>query len=159
MANINTIDEANAFLERYLPVYAERFAVTASKIGDLHRPIPRGIDLDRILCVKTERALRNDFTIAHDKKLYQILDNTPAKKVIVEERVNGSMVVRYKDIGLRFKEITAKPAKKPYVFKIRKAYVPPADHPWKSFKISPYSSQYSQREKVAPKEKELLLTK
>ena len=160
LANVRTIDQANAFLERYLPIYAERFAVTASKAGDLHRPVPKGIDLDRILCVKTERTLRNDFTIAHDKKLYQVLDNTPAKKVTVEERINGSMIVRYKDRALRFKKITTKPPKEPYVFKIRKVYIPPADHPWKrTFKINPQYQQYQQREKGNQKEKELLLTK
>jgi hypothetical protein len=160
LENICTIEEANAFLDKYLPVYTKRFAVEASKPGNLHRPVPKGIDLDRILCVKTERALRNDFTIAHDKKLYQILDNTPAKKVTVEERVNGSMIVRHKDRALKFKEILTKPAKKPYVFKIRKVYVPPPDHPWKmSFKINSQYQQYQQREKGNQKEKELLLTK
>jgi hypothetical protein len=159
LRNICSIDAANKFLEYYLTVFARRFAVPPSKEGDLHRPIPKGIDLDRILCVKTERALNNDFTIAHDKKLYQILDNTPAKKVMVEERIDGSMIMRCKDTDLRFKEITTKPSKKPYVFKIRKVYIPPADHPWKrSFKINSRYQQYSQREKGNQKEKGLLLT-
>lgn len=165
LANICTIDEANVFLARYLPVYAKRFAVEPSKMDDLHRPIPKGIDLDRILCVKTERTLRNDFTIAHDKKLYQILDNVAAKKVIVEERVDGSMIIRHKETSLKFKEIKTvsdrlKPEKKTYEFRLRKVYIPPPDHPWKrSFKeLNTQYSQYQQREKVAPKEKELLLT-
>jgi hypothetical protein len=163
LRKISSIEEANKFLDYYIPVFAKRFAVSPAKEGDLHRPIPKGMDLDRILCVKTQRTINNDFTIAHDKKLYQILDNTPARKVMVEEHIDGSMVIRYKDITLRFKEITTRPPKKkePYVFKMRKVYTPPANHPWKSFKTSPYSShyqQYSQREKVAPKEKGLLLT-
>ena len=164
LANICTIDEANAFLESYLPIYAKRFAVKASKTGDLHRPIPKGIDLDKILCVKTERALRNDFTIAHDKKLYQILNNVAAKKVMVEERIDGSMIIRYKETSLKFKEIKTasdrlEPKKKAYEFKPRRVYIPPANHPWKrSFKINQQYAQYSQREKVAQKEKGLLLT-
>jgi DNA-binding Lrp family transcriptional regulator len=142
LRKIGSITEANKFLEHYLPVFAKRFAVPAAKEGDLHRPIPKGIDLDRILCVKTERALNNDFTIAHEKKLYQVLDNTPAKKVIVEDHIDGSMVVRYKDTALRFKEITAKPPKKAYEFKlVRKAYVPPADHPWRNYR---FGSHYPQ---------------
>lgn len=158
LRGIKTIEEANKFLEYYLPVYAKRFGVAPAKEGDLHRPIPKGIDLDRTLCVKTKRVLRNDFTVAHDKKLYQVLDNTRAKEVMVEERIDGSMIMRYKDTALRFKEITTRPPKKPYEFKIRKIYIPPADHPWKrSFKINTQYSQYQQREKVAPKEKGLLL--
>jgi transposase-like protein len=160
LRNISSIEAANSFLEYYIPVFAKRFAVPAAKEGDLHRPLPKGIDLDRILCVKTERTLNNDFTIAHEKKLYQILDNTPAKKVMVEDHVDGSMKVRYKDRVLRFKEIAARPPKKPYVFKlIKRSCVPAPDHPWRNFKFSPQYPHYSQREKVAPKEKGLLLTK
>ena len=103
LENARTIKDANKVLERFLPSYAKKFAVRALYSGDLHRSIPKGIDLDRILCIKTERALRNDFTVAHNSKLYQILDNVRAKKVMVEERVNGSMIARYKDAILRFK--------------------------------------------------------
>lgn len=163
LRKIGSIEAANKFLECYLPVFAKRFAVAPAKEGDLHRPLPKDIDLDRILCVKTERTLNNDFTVAHDKKLYQILNNTRAKKIMVEERIDGSMLMCYKDIVLRFKEITTKPKKKAYEFKlIRKAYIPPPDHPWKNFRFGsgyPQYSHYSQREKVAQKEKGLLLTK
>lgn len=162
LRKISSIEEANKFLEYYLPVFAKRFGMPPAKEGDLHRPIPKGIDLDRILCVKTERALRNDFTVAHDKKLYQVLDNIRAEKVMVEERIDGSMIMRYKDTVLKFKEITKRlkrePERKAYEFKLRTAYVPPADHPWRKFKINSHYQQYQQKEKVAPKEKGLLLT-
>ena len=163
LRKIRSMEEANKFLEHYLPVFAKRFGVPPAKEGDLHRPIPKGIDLDRILCVKTERALRNDFTVAHDKKLYQVLDNVRAKKVMVEERIDGSMIIRHKDASLKFKEIAQRPRKedpkKTYEFKLKRVYTPPAaDHPWRSFKFSPRYTHYSQREKVVPKEKGLLLT-
>ena len=161
LRGIKTIKEANKFLEYYLPVYAKRFGVPPAKEGDLHRPIPKGVDLDDILCIKTKRSLRNDFTVAHDKKLYQVLDNTRAKEVMVEERVDGLMIMRYKDTILKFKEITARPKKeehkKTYEFKMKKIYIPPKDHPWRRFKINPQYAQYQQKEKVAPKEKGLLL--
>jgi transposase len=160
-----TRDEANRVAERFLPKYAKRFSVKAVYSDDLHRAIPKDLDLDKILCVREEHPLRNDFTVVHDKKLYQIEDDTRAKKVTVEERIDGSMLIAYKDKPLKFKEITTRPKKEEpkrmYEFKIRKVYVPPPTHPWKSFKTSPYRShyqQYSQKEKVAPKEKGLLLT-
>ena len=157
-----TIDEANKVLERFLPSYAKRFCVKALYGDDLHRAIPRGIDLDRILCVRTKRALRNDFTVAHNSKLYQIEDNVRADKVMVEERIDGSMVITHKDKALKFKEITVRPKKeepkKTPKFKLKKVYAPPEDHPWRQFKINPQYSHYEQKEKVAQKEKELLLT-
>jgi len=162
LRGIKTIEEANKFLDYYLPVYAKRFGVAPAKEGDLHRPIPKGIDLDRILCVQTKHSLRNDFTVAHDKKLYQVLDNTRAKELMVEERVDGSMIMRYKDAVLKFKEITARPVKKEpkktYEFRLKRVYIPPKDHLWRRFKINPQYQQYQQKEKVAPKEKGLLLT-
>ncbi len=158
-----TKDEANKVVERFLPKYAKRFSVKAFYGDDLHRPIPKGLDLDKILCIREEHPLRNDFTVAHDKKLYQIEDNIRAKSVTVEERINSSMIITYKDKPLRFKEITIRPQKeepkKTYEFKIRKVYVPPKDHPWKRyFKVNPQYSHYQQKEKVAQKEKGLLLT-
>jgi len=156
-----TINEANKILERFLSRYAKRFCVKAFYSDDLHRSIPKDIDLDRILCVKTERLLRNDFTIAHNSKLYQIENNIRAKKVIVEERIDGSMIIRYKDTALKFKEITNRPKKKDpektYEFKFARVYTPcPVNHPWRRFKIS---THYKKREKKYQREKELLLTK
>ncbi len=159
-----TIIDANKVAGTFLPKYAKRFSVKALYSDDLHRPIPKGLDLDKILCKREEHPLRNDFTVVHDKKLYQIEDDTRAKKVVVEEKIDGSMLITYKDKQLKFKEITVRPkkeeSKKTYEFKIRKVYVPPATHPWKRyFNNNAQHSHYPQREKVAPKEKRLLLTK
>lgn len=159
LQGISSIAEGNRFLKRYLPVYARRFGVKPAKEGDLHRPLPKDIELNKILCKKTECALRNDFTVAYDKKLYQVEDNIRAKKVIVEERTDGSMLIRHKGAILKFKEIAARPEKiaqpKPYL--PRQVYIPPADHPWRRFRINPQYPQYEQKEKGSQKEKELLL--
>ena len=161
LRKIKSTEEANLFLKEYLPVYNKRFAVPAAKDADLHRPLAKGVDLERILCVKTERVLRNDFTVAHHGKLYQIEDNVRAHKVIVEERIDGSMIIAHKDKVLKFKEIIKRPRKaeeKPrYIFKLKKIYTPPHDHPWRVAGRAHYQ-QYQQKEKVAPKEKGLLLT-
>jgi len=164
LANINTIDQANIFLEKYLPVYSKRFAVKPAKADNLHRPIPKGIDLDRILCIKTKRQLRNDFTVAHDKKLYQILDNVRAERVIVEEYIDGSMGIWHKAAKLKFKEITTRPKKaapeKKHVFKLIRTHAPDAKHPWRQYRGRyPHNHAYSQKEKGAQKEKGLLLRK
>ena len=159
LKGIKSIAEANKFLAYYLPIYAKRFAVKPTNDVDLHRPIPEGINLDKILCIKTKRVLRKDFTIAHNGKLYQIEDNLSGKDVTVEERVDGSMLITYKDASLRFKEITTRPKKieqpKPYL--PRKPYVPPVDHPWRRFRTNSQFAQYEQKEKGSQKEKELLL--
>jgi hypothetical protein len=164
LKGIKTIEEANRFLRYYLPLYNKRFSLRAGEELDLHRPIPQDLDLDRILCFKTERALRNDFTIAHNNKLYQIKDNIITKKVTVEDRIDGSMLISYKGAILKFKEIITRSKRieeepKPYGVTPKKICIPPADHPWRKFKIKPQFTNYEQEVKGSQKEKKLLLTK
>ena len=144
LRGIKTIEEANKFLKYYLSKYNKRFSVIPLKKANLHRSIPQNIDIDLILCIKTERGVRNDFTIAHNKKLYQILEHTMAKRVIVEEKTNGRMFITYKGERLKYKEISNRPKKqdKPkesYVFKLKKVNIPSADHPWRKFLLNSYS--------------------
>lgn len=149
LLGISNIEDANKFLEHYLPIHNKRFGKKAIELQNLHTPIPQDIDLDSILCKKTERFLRNDFTIAHDSKLYQILVPVSAKKVIVEERMNGRMFVTYKNRYLRYKMIVQRPVKEnvPQIPRVpKKPYIPPADHPWKNFSIN---SSYKQLVKEA----------
>jgi len=141
LRGIRTIEEGNRFLAEYLPVYNKRFSVRPREKEDLHRALPRGLDLDAILCMKTERTLRNDFTVAHNRKLYQIEEATKATKVIVQDRMDGSMKITYQGHPLRFREIAERPIRetKPSIAtKRRKTYIPPADHPWRKFKIKNY---------------------
>jgi transposase len=145
LRGIGTIVEANAFLEGYLSVYNRRFSVCPKEKDDLHRSIAKGMNLDAVLCMKTERTLRNDLTVAHAHKLYQIEDRTRASKVMVEDRINGSMRITYQDRPLRFREITERPVKqkeRPVVIRSRRVSPSPAaDHPWRRG----YKSWYPQR--------------
>ena len=148
LKGIKTIREANNFLKHYLPIYAERFAVVPANDTDLHRPFPEGASLDAVFCVKTIRVLRNDFTVAHNSKLYQVKDNVTAEKVTVEERANGSVHISYRNTDLRFKEITTRPKKQghePQVYKER--YIPPRTSSWRRFRL-PGSPRFEAREEV-----------
>jgi hypothetical protein len=138
LRGIRTIEEANRFLEEYLPEYNSRFAVCPREKDNLHRPIGRGVNLDAILCIQTERTLRNDFTVAHNRKLYQVEDSIPSPKVMVQDRLDGSIRITYKNRALRFREISERPIpeKKPVpMVRLRRSFTPPTDHPWRSFKF------------------------
>jgi transposase len=111
LAGINRIQEANPFLETYWPRFNKQFSVLPSHQEDMHRPAPSLVQLDQTLCIKTERTLRNDFTIAYQTKLYQIKDNLRSKKVIVEERLDGSIHLSHQEKSLTFQEITTRPVK------------------------------------------------
>ena len=147
LAGIRSKDEGNAFLETYLPGYNRRYRVSPAKETDLHRPFKDRKELDRILSIRTVRALRNDFTIAHDKKLYQIKDNIRTKKVLVEERTDGSMRILHNGQRLRFQKITARPEKeRKESLKLYKTWdrgKPKGAHPWRA------PLNLDQREKTA----------
>jgi transposase-like protein len=135
LLGIKSIEEANLFLDTYLPKYNKRFRKQARSEADLHRPALHTRDLDRILCLKEERTVKNDFTIAYAGKLYQIEQAIRAKKVIVEERLDGSLHITYKGQDLHYRVITEKlkreTPQQALVLAIRKPWTPPADHPWK----------------------------
>lgn len=136
LANIKTKEEANEFLQGYLPVYNRKFQVCAAHETDVHVRLPRSVDLNRYLCVKAERTVRNDNTISHNGRLYQIERSVKTKKVMVEERVDGTKRLMSKDVALVYREIPCRPERlpKPTVLrpKTRKPYTPPKDHPWRT---------------------------
>jgi transposase len=135
LLGIKRVEEANAFLTDYLPKYNRRFSKPAASESDLHQPALHSRELDRILCIKEERTVKNDFTIAHNSTIYQLEQATRAKKVTVEERLDGSLHISYKGQDLRYREITKQPtedtAEAPLMLRERKPWLPPADHPWK----------------------------
>ena len=49
---------------------------------------------------------RNDFTVAHNGKLYQIKDQADAGRVMVEEKINSKMEITHEGHCFKEKEIT-----------------------------------------------------
>lgn len=140
LKGIKSVNEANEFLTTYLPKHNRRFKKEAASEADLHRPAPHMRDLDRIFSIKEERTVKNDFTIAHNGKLYQIEQATRAEKVTVEERLDGTVHILYKGQYLRYREITKQPPREtpdsPLLLRERKPWTPPADHPWRKSLLS-----------------------
>lgn len=132
LRGIKSIDEANRFLKDYLPRYNRKFAVSAKEKADLHREIPKDIKLDHILCLKTERVVRNDATVAYNSKLYQLKDRVKTAKVVVVETFKGSLVVLAENKVVGFEEITERPKKlhRPKRIQARKPITQSASHPW-----------------------------
>ena len=136
LAGVRNKNEGNLFLNTYLPDYNRRYGVAPAKDTNLHRPFKNRHELDRILSIRNERALRNDFTVAHNKRLYQIKDNIRAKKVTVEERTDGSMRILHNGQRLRYQEIISRPKREcEPSLKLQKTWdrgKPRAAHPWKA---------------------------
>lgn len=134
LAEVSTLEAANRFLESYLPIYNRRFAVPPAQAADLHRPRPTRRELDCMLCLKTIRCLRKDFTITYQGGLYQIHETIRAPHVLVEEHVDGTMRITHQGRSLGFHAITSRPVKIAAVTPVhppRRPVTPRPDHPWR----------------------------
>jgi hypothetical protein len=100
LAGIQEIEAANAFLDQtYLPDRNRRFAVRPASSVDAHRPVGQH-DLAAILSVQTLRTVSSDHTVRHEGRRYQIdrrsiRGHLRGSKVLVEERANGTIKLRW----------------------------------------------------------------
>lgn len=106
---------ANRYLwDEYVPEHNARFAVEAANSTDAHRPLLATQKLEEILSLRIERTLMNDYTLRNDNKFYQVLEQQvvrvkPGDKIEVEQRLDGSMHLRFKGIYLNAKAIAQRP--------------------------------------------------
>ena len=108
---ISTLESANHYLlEEFIPKHNRKFSHPAKEQGIAYRPLPKGINLDNIFCLKEERTVASDNTISYNSKTYQILPNKyrisfVKAKVMVHEHLNGSIHIFYKNKELKNKQI------------------------------------------------------
>lgn len=157
MEQIGSLAEANRFLEKYLPKYNRRFCVAAADKVDVHRPVPEGLNLYSILCVREQRVVRNDGTVMFESGLYQIREPGRLGKVTVERRLNGSL--RFSDRGrkLEWAKVAARPpggrAVRPSTNEKpapkEKSFPRPNPTPWRKFSYSRKRIRKMKRDLVA----------
>ena len=145
LAGITTIEEANKFLEEYIPKFNAKFAVVPKRKKDLHKKIGKQTKekLPQIFSVQDQRKVNNDYTVMFKNDFFQLdreQTTTVCKKdvVIVEEHLDETIKLRLRDNYLNYKTLPERPKKEiniklPALTKHRQnsAYKPPADHPWR----------------------------
>ena len=115
--NISTLEAANHYLlEEYIPKHNRKFSHPAKESGSAYQPVPKGLNLNNIFCIKDERTVASDNTISYRTKYYQILPNDyrisfAKAKVMIHEWLDGSIHVIYKDKELKNKLIPKKRTK------------------------------------------------
>ena len=135
LANISTIEEANALLGAYIGKHNARFSVKAKNKANLHRLAPSNLNVSRMLSIKNKATLKNDFTIQNKNRFYQILDTIRAKEITIEEHLDGKIYLYHNNTRLRYKLIDKMPkqnTKKTY--KLSRSHKPAGNHPWREFK-------------------------
>lgn len=150
LANIDTIQEANRFLDGYWPKFNKKFNVIAKSNTDMHRIAPPDCVLKNILCIKEERILKKDSTVRYKNKVYLITSSIDRRvtKVGIEERMDGSVWIKSKGKYLKYKQVEPsvkisedkiKEGKKTIKWrKYNKSSKPAKDHTWRTYKRSDY---------------------
>lgn len=127
---ISTIAEANKYLrEEFIEEFNSKFEVNPESV-DVHREI-EGYQLENILCYKTTRQVRNDYTINLAGGYIQLLKGEsplpkPRQDVSLSQWLDGTLHIYYNNQELSYKELKDKPRKK--VIRINK---PGKGHPWR----------------------------
>jgi hypothetical protein len=110
--NISTLEDANRYLwEKFIPKHNQMFFRTAKEPGSAYRPLPKGLSLKDVFCLKEERTVAGDNTISYQRKTFQILPNEYRlsffkAKVEVYEYLDGSINIFYQGKKLKHKPIS-----------------------------------------------------
>ena len=147
LAQIKTIDEANEFLEYYLPLYNKRFSKIALKEGDLHNPLPEEVDLREIFCLKDIQSINNGFIVRWKGRKF-LIDNASIamrrRKMEVREHFDGEFTIKFNGRYLDFHE----------VFELK-----PVDHPWRRDNPTLHHNSYLKRIQMKSKPEIIALLK
>ena len=141
LQQINTLESANSYLEReYLAELNEKFPVAARSSLNLHRPLPRGLNLNHVLCYQEQRVVQNDWTVSWCNRILQLGAehqklSLARKKIMVSELLDGSIRLTWGSRLLSWTEVTTRPSqakpKPSHPVPIKAPYKPAANHPWR----------------------------
>jgi len=110
--NIFILEEANRYLqEKFIPRHNRMFSRPAKESGTAYRPLPKGLSLKEVFCLKEERVVAGDNTISYNGKAFQILPNEYRSsyckaKVEVHEYLDGHTNIFYQGKRLKHKPIS-----------------------------------------------------
>jgi len=145
LQGINDLAAANRFLERtFLPDFNRRFTVLPTQAADLHRRLPPGTALERILALHYERQVQNDGTVRWDNRWLQVAARhrslgLAGRRVTVCEQLDGRLLLLYAGRALSWKELPAPPAKalpprsppRRGQAATKPSHPPASQHPWR----------------------------
>jgi hypothetical protein len=147
LEEIDTIDEANEFLPRYLERHNKQFGKEAARGENGHRPLRKQDDLGRIFARKDKRRLSKDLTFQHHGMLYMIETKSPNRLkhayVNILWREKRLIEVEHNGVKLSYKKWSERIDERPMVLDTkeieaqgglwtnRKSTKPRKSHPWR----------------------------
>lgn len=108
LAKISSIESANEYLRTsdFIEKHNQRFSVKAASTGDAHASA-KLYNLNEIFAVCETRTITNDFTVQHNKQIFQLKPEQrtivrPKDKVIVKTYLNGEIKLWIRQTKLSF---------------------------------------------------------
>lgn len=100
LAGADTREQANAFLEEFVPRFNAQFGVPAGQEGTAYRALPPELKLDDLMCFKYERMVAADNTVQFGPQRIQVLAGKERRSyaratVEVHEYFDGSLSIYY----------------------------------------------------------------
>ncbi len=74
LERISSINDANAYMPRFIEAYNARCAKVAREKHDAHRPLRADENLDLVFAWRELRKVTKDLTLHYERKLYLLLD-------------------------------------------------------------------------------------
>ncbi len=115
VAQATTLEQANAYLENeFLAWWNQTLTVRPAHADNAHRPLGKEHSLAASLSHVETRQVTNDYTIRFESKLYQIQRadiraGLRGGTVRVEQRLDGTLAVRFRDRYLAVAECSPRP--------------------------------------------------
>lgn len=102
LAKADNKQKANAIAKKFIPQYNRRFTKKPANSTPAWRPLPKGLDLMQILCIKEQRVVANDNTISWHGQILQIPKSNirpsfAKAKVEVRFLINHQIHIYYKN--------------------------------------------------------------
>jgi hypothetical protein len=112
LADVRSKEDANCLLEeRLLSEFNRRFVKTAASPNDAHRPLGPSHNLAAILSRQETRRVTNDYAVRYRNRWFQLhkpaLPGLRKGRVIFEERLDGTLAIRFGAQYLNYHEIEA----------------------------------------------------
>jgi transposase len=118
LKRITTIEAANKLLDNgFIEHLNTRFAVLPVDPINAHRTLTKDIKLEDIFAFEDRRVLTNDWTVRHENRYYQILEENrplpkPKDKLLIRRRLDNTLLIEYKDKHLTYRELTPREIKR-----------------------------------------------
>lgn len=142
VANICSLEEANAFLPTFIEHFNHRFAVPAESPNPLYRDTPDSAFLRRAFCFEYERKADHGSSISFGGQRYQLVDKQgsilplrPKSTVRVLHHLDGSIEARWGQNYYSLQALTVVVPVTAHAVCTTPHAIPASNHPWrKSYK-------------------------